>query len=157
PVELGGGGVTSLHDVVVASTRLARGDAALTLGVNMHFAYLLNVVRRWQIAHAAGDGRRAGLFAASLEEIVRRETVFGAASSELGQDLTRPATRATRTESGWNVSGRKVFCTMSPAADVLYTAVTFADGDGERYGYALIPRTTPGVVVHDDWDALGMR
>jgi L-evernosamine nitrososynthase len=51
-----------------------------------------------------------------------------------------------------------VFCTMSPAADVLYTAVTFTGEDGEeRYGYAMIPVTTPGVTVHDDWDALGMR
>ena len=47
---------------------------------------------------------------------------------------------------------------MSPAADVLYTAVTYTDDDGrERYGYAMVPRDTPGVVVHDDWDALGMR
>jgi alkylation response protein AidB-like acyl-CoA dehydrogenase len=47
---------------------------------------------------------------------------------------------------------------MSPAADVLYTAVTYTDDGGrERYGYAMVPRETPGVVVHDDWDALGMR
>jgi alkylation response protein AidB-like acyl-CoA dehydrogenase len=47
---------------------------------------------------------------------------------------------------------------MAPAADVLYTAVTYTDDDGrERYGYAMIPRRAPGVVVHDDWDALGMR
>ena len=158
PAELGGLGVTSLHDVVVASTRLARGDAALTLGVNMHLAYVLNVVRRWQIACASGDDRRTRAFAETLEQIVREGTVFAAASSELGQDLTRPATIATRTADGWTVSGRKVFCTMSPAADVLYTAVTYTDDDGrERYGYALVPRRTPGVVVHDDWDALGMR
>src|SRR5207247_9328583 len=60
--------------------------------------------------------------------------------------------------TGWIVSGRKVFCTMAPAADVLYTAVTYADDGGrERYGYAMVPRETPGVVVHEDWDALGMR
>jgi alkylation response protein AidB-like acyl-CoA dehydrogenase len=97
-------------------------------------------------------------FGATLEQIAREGTVFGAASSELGQDLTRPATTAARSDTGWTVNGRKDFCTMSPAADVLYVAVTFADADGgERYGYALIPRDTPGVVVHDDWDALGMR
>ena len=158
PLEFGGLGVTSLHDVLVASCRLARGDAALTLGVNMHFAYLLNVVRRWQMAHASGDERRTRAFAETLEEIVGEGTVFAAASSELGQDLTRPATTATRTEEGWIVSGRKVFCTMSPAADVLYAAVTHADrSGGARYGYALVPREAPGVVVHDDWDALGMR
>src|SRR5205807_2140913 len=36
--------------------------------------------------------------------------------------------------------------------------VTYADGEGtERYAYAMVPADAPGVVVHDDWDALGMR
>jgi len=158
PVELGGLGVTSTHDVVVASSRLARGDASLTLGVNMHLVYVLDVVRRWQIARTAGDWRRTDAFGGSLQRIAREELVFAAAGSEPAQDLTRPATTAARTDKGWIVTGRKVFCTMSPAADVLYTAVTFIDDDGdERYGYALVPRTTPGVIVHDDWNALGMR
>jgi alkylation response protein AidB-like acyl-CoA dehydrogenase len=158
PVELGGLGVTSVHDVVVASSRLARGDAALTLGVNMHFAYVLNVVRRWRMACASGHERRSRAFAETLERIATEGTVFAAASSEPGQDLTRPATTATRTPVGWVISGRKIFCTMSPVADILYAAVTYVDDDGaERYGYAMIPRKTPGVVVHDDWDALGMR
>ncbi len=157
-VELGGLGASSVHDVVVAQSRLARGDAALTLGVNMHFAYVLNVVRRWEIARAAGDERRMRAFGETLEQIVDEGTVFAAATSEPGQNLTRPQTTATRTADGWVVSGRKIFCTMSPAADILYTAVTFADESGAlRYGYALVPRKTPGVVVHDDWDALGMR
>jgi len=158
PEELGGLGVTSVHDVLVAQSRLARGDASLTLGVNMHFAYVLNVERRRQMAAAAGDERRTRAFGESLAEMTRDGIVFASAGSELGQDLTRPATTATRTEDGWTISGRKIFCTMSPAADVLYVSVTFADGDGrERYGYALVPRETAGVVVHDDWDALGMR
>jgi len=158
PEELGGLGVTSLHDVLVASTRLAGGDAALTLGVNMHLVFLLNVVRRWQMVTAAGDERRTQAFAGTLQQIARDGTVFAAAGSEVGQDLTRPATTATRTENGWVVNGHKVFCTMSPAADVFYTAVTYADADvGERYGYAMVPRETPGVVVQNDWDALGMR
>jgi L-evernosamine nitrososynthase len=158
PEQLGGLGVTSVHDVVVASSRLARGDAALTLGVNMHLVYVLNVVRRWQMATAADDQRRSRAFGASLEQIARDGTLFAAATSEIGQDITRAGTTATRTEDGWLVSGHKVFCTMSPAADVLYTAVTYVDrDDSERYGYAMIPRMTPGVVVHDDWDALGMR
>jgi len=158
PEPLGGLGVTSVHDLLVASSRLARGDAALTLGVNMHLVFVLNVVRRWQIATAAGDERRVRAFGETLGEIARQGTVFASAGSEPSQDLTRPTTTAKRTETGWIVSGRKVFCTMAPAADVLYTAVTYNDDGGrERYGYAMVPRRTPGVVVHDDWDALGMR
>jgi alkylation response protein AidB-like acyl-CoA dehydrogenase len=158
PEQLGGLGATSVHDVLVASSRLARGDASLAIGVNMHFVYLLNVVRRWQMAVASGNERRAAALGDALEQIARDGVVFAAAGSEIGQDLTRPVTTARRTEGGWLVSGRKVFCTMSPAADVLYTAVTFTDDEGvDRYGYAMIPRSTPGVTVHDDWDALGMR
>ena len=158
PERLGGLGVDSVHDLLVASSRLARGDAALTLGVNMHLVFVLNVARRWQIAASAGGERRKQAFGETLEEIARAGVVFASAGSEPRQDLTRPATTATRTETGWTVSGRKVFCTMAPAADIFYTAVTYTDDAGrERYGYAMIPRLTPGVVVHDDWDALGMR
>ena len=158
PIELGGLGVSSAHDLVVASSRLARGDASVAIGVNMHLVAVLNMERRRQVAVAAGQERRARGFASSLEQIARDGVVLAAAISERGQDLTRPGTLATRTESGWRIDGRKMFCTMSPAATDLYVAVTYADDDGiERYAYAMVPTDAPGVVVHDDWDALGMR
>jgi alkylation response protein AidB-like acyl-CoA dehydrogenase len=158
PVELGGLGVSSAHDLVVASSRLARGDASIAIGVNMHLVAVLNMQRRREVAIAAGERRRARGFAASLEQIARHGVVLAAAISERGQDLTRPGTLATRTESGWRINGRKIFCTMSPAATDLYVAVTYTDGNGvERYAYAMVPTDAPGVVVHDDWDALGMR
>jgi alkylation response protein AidB-like acyl-CoA dehydrogenase len=158
PVELGGLGVSSAHDLVVASSRLARGDASVAIGVNMHLVAVLNMERRRQVAVAAGAERRARAFASSLAQIARDGTVLAAAISERGQDLTRPATVATRTERGWRIDGRKTFCTMSPAATDLYVAVSHVDDDGvERYAYAMVPTDTPGVVVEDDWDAMGMR
>src|SRR5436190_10115351 len=155
PVGLGGLGVSSAHDLVVASSRLARGDASVAIGVNMHLVAVLNMERRRQVAIATGAARRARAFGSSLAQIVRDGSVLAAAISERGQDLTRPGTVATRSESGWRIDGRKVFCTMSPAATDLYVAVTYADGEGtERYAYAMVPTDAPGVVVHDDWDAL---
>jgi alkylation response protein AidB-like acyl-CoA dehydrogenase len=158
PEELGGLGVGSVRDVVLASSRLAQGDASLTLGVNMHLVFVLNVVRRRAMAVAAGEERRARAFGETLATIARDGIVYAAAISERGQDLGRPATTARRTDEGWIVTGHKIFCTMASAADVLYAAVTFLDaGRRELYGYALVPRTAAGVVIHDDWDALGMR
>src|SRR5262245_17838385 len=150
PAELGGLGVSSAHDLVVASSRLARGDASVAIGVNMHLVAVLNMARR-RLAGARG-------FDAALERIARDGVVLAAAISERGQDLTRPGTVATRTAAGWRIDGRKMFCTMSPAATELYVAVTYADAEGvDRYAYAMVPKHAPGVVVHDDWDALGMR
>jgi alkylation response protein AidB-like acyl-CoA dehydrogenase len=158
PVELGGLGVTSAHDLVVASSRLARGDASVAIGVNMHLVAVLNMERRRQVALAAGQERRARGFASSLAQVAGDGVVLAAAISERGQDLTRPTTFATRTPSGWRIDGHKMFCTMSPAATDLYVSVTYTDNEGvERYAYAMVPTDTPGVVVHDDWDALGMR
>ncbi len=158
PEELGGLGVSSVHDLVVASSRLARGDASVAIGVNMHLVPVLMAARRRQTALAAGNDRRAQAFAETLEDVARRGVLLAAATSEPAQDLTRPATIAARTDTGWRISGHKVFCTMSPAASVLYVAVTFVDDDGgERYGYAIVPVDTPGVTIHDDWDGLGMR
>src|SRR6187200_1243877 len=149
PVELGGLGVSCAHDLVVASSRLARGDASVAIGVNMHLVAVLNMERR----RRSGDERRARAFAASLEQIVRDGVILAAAISEPGQDLTRPGTVATRTQTGWRIDGRKWFCTMSPAATHLYVAVTHEN----RYAYATVPTDAPGVTINDDWDALGMR
>jgi alkylation response protein AidB-like acyl-CoA dehydrogenase len=158
PIELGGLGVSSAHDLVVASSRLARGDASVAIGVNMHLAAVQNMERRRQVAVAAGHERRAHGFAASLEQIAREGVVLAAAVSERSQDLTRPGTTASRTDGGWRIDGRKVFCTMSPGATHLYVSVRYPDGDGvERYAYAMVATDAPGVTVHDDWDALGMR
>jgi L-evernosamine nitrososynthase len=158
PAEFGGLGVFSIHDLVVASSRLARGDVALTIGTNMHFAYIVNLTRRWRAARAENNERRTEAFGRALEQATRDGVVFAAAISEPAQDLTRPSTVAARTDNGWALSGRKVFCTMSPAADLLYASVTYRDERGrETFGYALVPTDAPGVVVHDDWDALGMR
>ncbi len=158
PVHLGGLGVSSVHDLVVASGRLARGDASVAIGVNMHLIAVMALARRLSVAVAAGKTRRADAFAESLRTIVRERSVIAAAQSEANQDLTRPATRAERTGDGWRIDGHKVFCTMSPAATTLLTAVSFVDDAGvERYGFVQVPAGAPGVTVNGDWDALGMR
>ena len=158
PEELGGLGVSSVHDVIVASGRLARGDASVAIGVNMHLVVVLNVARRWRLARTAGNARRERAFAGSLRRIASDGVVIAAAMSERGQDLTRPVTEAVRTDGGWRIDGHKIFCTMAPAATILLTSVRFADDDGvERYAYVEVPADAPGVRINDDWDALGMR
>jgi len=67
PAQFGGLDVTSVHDILVASTRLARGDPSTTLGVNMHLLIVLNIVRRWRLACLHADERRAEAFGRSLE------------------------------------------------------------------------------------------
>jgi alkylation response protein AidB-like acyl-CoA dehydrogenase len=158
PEQFGGQGVDSVYDILVASSRLARGDASTTLGLNMHLLVVLNMVRRWRIATQRGDVRRAGAFGRSLERIVQDGVVIAAAVSEPNQNLTQPAARATRNGTGWYLNGRKIFATMSPAATMLLVSATYEDAGGNLiYGYAEVPAKAPGVTIHDDWDALGMR
>jgi alkylation response protein AidB-like acyl-CoA dehydrogenase len=158
PAEFGGLGVEPQFDLIAASCILARGDASVAIGVNMHLIAVANIARRWRMAVAAGKDRSAAALADAMREIAEKRSVFAAAISEPQQDLTRPATEAIRIDEGWRIDGRKIFCTMSPAATDLYTSVRFVDDRGvERYGYAFVPVGTPGLTVHDDWDAMGMR
>jgi alkylation response protein AidB-like acyl-CoA dehydrogenase len=158
PEQFGGQGVESVHDILVASSRLARGDASTTLGLNMHLLVVMNVARRWRIAVHRGQERRAAAFAGSLERFVRDQVVVAAAVSEPNQHLTQPSALAARNGTGWLLNGRKIFATMSPAATMLLVSATYENADGNLlYGYAEVPVATPGVTINDDWDALGMR
>lgn len=158
PKGIGGLGIESPHDVFVASSRLARGDASLMLGVNMHLVILLSLARQRQIACNRGDLRRVEAVDAMLAQFVRDESVLAAAVSEPNQDLTRQSTRAVCDSSGWTLTGRKIVTSMAPAATHFSVSLGYADREGcERYAYAIVPRTLPGITVHDDWDGLGMR
>ena len=157
PASLGGLGVESMHDLVVGSARLAAGDASVAIGVNMHLVAVRNMVRILRIAEARGDERRVAALGRALSDLAARGEILAAAISEPRQDLLRPSTVATSGEGGWRIDGRKIFCTGVPAATTLYTAVTYEARGESRYGYAMVPVDTAGVVVHDDWDALGMR
>jgi alkylation response protein AidB-like acyl-CoA dehydrogenase len=158
PEHLGGLGVASVHDLAVAAARLARGDASVAIGVSMHMSVAGNLARKWRQALAAGNQKRLAHLSESLADIVRERQVIATAGSEANQDLTRPAATAIRTETGWLVSGKKIFCTMSPAATLFYVSVSFAGPDGGLlYGYARVPRGAAGLILHSDWDALGMR
>jgi len=158
PADLGGLGVESVHDVFVASSRLAEGDASLVLGVNMHLLTLIQYTRQYRIACNREGGARVAAVAGVLRGFVEGGAAIAAAVSEPGQDLLRPATRATRTAGGWVLNGRKIFTSMAPAATHFTVALTYADeDDADRYAYAIVERGTPGVTVNDDWDAMGMR
>ena len=153
PVEFGGRGVRSMHDLLVAASRLARGDAASTIGVSMHVLVVNNRVRQY----LAADAEEQDALGAALELLVAGRVVMAAAISEPGQDLTTPSTVAVAEDGRWRINGTKIFCTMSPAAGLFLASVMVRGPKGERYAYVAIPSDSPGVVVHDDWDALGMR
>lgn len=158
PVECGGLGVESVHDVLVASSRLARGDASTTIGVNMHLINALRLVRAWRRAVHDADHARAAQAAAAMDAIAAGQVIVAATITEAGHELPHPATTAVRNGPGWVVNGNKIFATMSPAATHLAVSVTYTAEDGEeRLAFARVPADTPGITVNDDWDALGMR
>src|SRR6186713_768916 len=96
PVEAGGMGVESVHDLMVASSRLARGDASLTLGVNMHHLILFALARQRRVAlNRREEGRAAGL-TAMIARLVSGGAFVAAAVSEIDQDLLRPGATVTQ-------------------------------------------------------------
>jgi acyl-CoA dehydrogenase len=61
-------------------------------------------------------------------------------------------------EQYFRVSGRKAFCSQSPAATVVATcAVVGEPGDGAEVLHFAVPLAADGVRLEETWDTLGMR
>jgi alkylation response protein AidB-like acyl-CoA dehydrogenase len=156
--ELGGLGVRSVHDYMLGMSRLGRGDGSTAIAANMHIFRPWRMTRLWEAAKAAGDVA----YAAGLERRLRRigagQLLMCACVSEAGTDILHPQLDATKTEGGWLLNGRKIFATMSPAAQLLDMSFHFRDPQGvERLAMASIPHDSPGLKIKNNWDALGMR
>jgi alkylation response protein AidB-like acyl-CoA dehydrogenase len=158
PRELGGLGVATVHDFMVAINRLGRGDGSTAIAVSMHCYAVFMTARSWRAATAAGETAKADALARLLESVVRKETVICALGTEPGTDLLHPRVTATRIEGGWLVNGRKSFATMSEAATLASTTVRLIDDQGmEHIAEADLPLGRTGIAVQHTWDALGMR
>ena len=157
PAGLGGLGLTSVHDWATGVERFARGDASTAIALNMHLAISRQMAMGLVGARAKGDAEGIARGEGMLGAIASGNLVICATATEAGTDFLRPATTATRIESGWSISGCKMFVTLSPAANLYAMNVRIPGEDGDQLGFAFIPVGTPGVTPQDDWDALGMR
>ena len=70
-------------------------------------------------------------------------------------------TTAEKVEGGWKINGKKIFASLSDAADYFGVLCTEKKGSADLSRrdtlYLAVPRSAPGVVVEGDWDPLGMR
>lgn len=146
PVELDGLGAT-MRQVCFAQAELARSCASTALAVNMHHYLVLSQVFRWRRGVAGAEG------------VLRRVASEGLVlMSSGGSDGIWPSAKAVRENGGYRVSGRKVFCSQAPVADVLTTMAAYDDPkEGPVVLLVSIPMSTPGVTILDNWDTLGMR
>src|SRR5215475_6166764 len=148
PYELGGLGA-DLRQVCYAQAELARHDGATALASTMHQYLTVTQVYRWR--HGAPDA----------EGVLRRIAEEGIVlATSGGSDWLWPAAVAEPCDGGaaYRVSGRKAFCSQSPAATVVATcAVVGEPGEGAEVLHFSVPLTAEGVRLEETWDTLGMR
>jgi alkylation response protein AidB-like acyl-CoA dehydrogenase len=67
-----------------------------------------------------------------------------------------PSTIARRTETGWRLSGRKIYSTGAPILK-WYAVWAKTDEAETRVGLFLVPAGLPGTRIVESWDHLGLR
>ena len=150
PQDLGGRGLT-LAQVAREQKRLAYYAPATALAVNMH-VYWTGV---------AADLRRFG--DPSLEWLLRESAegeVFAAGHGESGNDLPvlLSTAKAVQVDGGYRISGHKMFGSLTPVWTRLGVhAMDVSDPAAPKTVHAFVAKGTPGYVVRETWDTLGMR
>jgi alkylation response protein AidB-like acyl-CoA dehydrogenase len=151
PAALGGSGA-SARDAARIIGIFGKADPSTALVLSMHYIQHLVMARstRW-------PGR--------LSRKLARETVEGVAlinalrvEPDLGSPSRGglPATIARRTETGWRLSGRKIYSTGAPVLK-WYAVWAKTDEPNVRVGLFLVPAGLPGTRIVETWDHLGLR
>jgi alkylation response protein AidB-like acyl-CoA dehydrogenase len=151
PAALGGGGAGA-RDAARILGILAKADPSTALVLSMHYIQHLVMARsqRWP---------------ARLARKLAKETVEGIAlinalrvEPELGSPARGglPTTIARRTETGWRLTGRKIYSTGAPILK-WYAVWARTDEPETRVGLFLVPAGLPGTRIEETWDHLGLR
>ncbi|MGI9324793.1 MAG: acyl-CoA dehydrogenase family protein [Pseudomonadales bacterium] len=155
PEDLGGLGLRSIYDWIALITTLARGDASTAIAINMHLGVSRGMVMAYEQAAPGSKGQQS--LEPQLRQLVSGEMLICATATETGTDNLHPLTEAVRSADGWNISGRKIFVTLSPIATHLGMNLRMRDETGDHLVSTMVPIQVDGLQPQDDWDALGMR
>jgi alkylation response protein AidB-like acyl-CoA dehydrogenase len=163
PREHGGLGADFSTYVMVAA-EIGRHCGATALSYNMHvcstmwagfIADALTMTPEQRADHAHNR-------AIHFERIVKHGKVYSQPFSEGGAAAAGKApfgTLALPVDGGYVVNGKKIFASLSGAADY-YGALCTLDKPGATQKdslYLAVPADAPGVSVVGEWDPLGMR
>lgn len=153
PKAFGGPGV-GLVGYAIAAEELAQGSPATAMSFNMHCAIValaftlpLPDAVKQQIADLVVKERK--LICGSASEAGHAGVLYSSRFC---------STQLRRTGDGYVLNGRKHFCTMAEAADLIVTyAHPEEDENPEAAVLLVLPAGLPGLRVEPAWDTLGMR
>ncbi len=153
PEKWGGRGIDFLGHTL-AFEALGAGCPSTALAYNMHASMVGPILESDEVGQAAKE---------MLADLVvnQRALIAGNFSETSSTSLIGErhiATRATRVDGGFEVTGRKMFASMLEAADHCCVMTYPDDANGRWAGLLLlIPRRIAGKTVNANWDTLGMR
>jgi alkylation response protein AidB-like acyl-CoA dehydrogenase len=150
PPEYGGLGL-NLAEINRLQRRIAYAAPATALGVNMHHYF----VGLCADLHRAGDNSGDWVLAKASEG-----HVFAAGHGEAGNDLPvlLSSSRAERVDGGWEITGHKIFGSLSPVWTYLGVhAMDTSDPANPQIVHAFVDRESKNYRIEETWDTLGMR
>ena len=157
PTAHGGLGA-SFADYVRVSEEIGRYCGATALTFNMHnatmlwcgeVADLLDLTRGAALAMSGSAPRCSAASSSTVTSTANRSAKACGRSHVRRRHPSRPV------DGGWLVTGRKIFASLSGAANFYNVTCQAA---GESFIRLLgVPADADGVTIEDEWDPLGMR
>lgn len=165
PRDHGGGGADYATYMLVAA-EIARSCGVTALTWNMHVSstlwtgVLADGIPMTE-AQRAEHAQRRGLH---FDRVVREGAIYAQPFSEGSAAAAGRApfgTTARKVEGGWIVNGRKIFASLSGAAQY-YGILCTEDQDGVKPDprdtlYLAVPASSRGFAISGEWNPLGMR
>jgi alkylation response protein AidB-like acyl-CoA dehydrogenase len=151
PAALGGHGAGALDTARIIGI-FGKADPSTALVLSMHYIQHLVMARssHWP-ARLARKLARETIEGVALINALRVEPDQGSPSRG-----GLPATIARKTETGWRLSGRKIYSTGAPILK-WYAVWAKTDEPDVRVGVFLVPAGLPGTRIVETWDHLGLR
>jgi alkylation response protein AidB-like acyl-CoA dehydrogenase len=150
PKDFGGPGL-SMGEVNRAQRKLAYVAPATALAVNMHLYW----VGMAASLHGWGDPSGDWLLQKASEG-----EVFAAGHGEVGNDLPLllSVAQAERADGGWEITGHKIFGSLTPVWTYLgFHAQDNTTDKAPQIVHGFLHRDAPRYHIEETWDVLGMR